>query len=429
MYLCAGAAFVGLIGYLLCIRKGRRETYGIYFLVLLCSGVFGVLLCLSENDADSRQTGEIRRPQPGAGAMEQEYLLSVEDLSISEPYRVTVENRHLTKRELEELFGQATEELERTFLGENGSLDRITHDVVLTESLLDGRVEVGWSFDDYEAVNLSGELQEEALCEAGTQVQVIATLQYEDVQAEHRFSMMVYPPEQTIQEQFYAMLAQELKAQNDGNGSVLRLPDELSGHALVWTKKEKTTPYLVLLLGLCAMAGIAVGKKEDLRKAKEKREAQLLAEYPQMLSQMALLLGAGMTVSHAWERIVQGYENKCAQQTREMQRLPVYEEMRITYHQIKDGLGERSAYEQFGERLQLQVYRRFATLLVQNLRKGTAGLSKLLEKEMQTAFEEQAGFIKKRGEELQTKLLLPMLLLLTLVIVMIMIPAVASFRV
>ena len=87
------------------------------------------------------------------------------------------------------------------------------------------------------------------------------------------------------------------------------------------------------------------------------------------------------------------------------------------------------AYEQFGERLGLQAYRRLATLLVQNLRKGTAGLCRLLEKEMQDAFDARESDAKKRGEELQTKLLLPMMLMLGLVIVIIMIPAIAGFQV
>ena len=55
-------------------------------------------------------------------------------------------------------------------------------------------------------------------------------------------------------------------------------------------------------------------------------------------------------------------------------------------------------------------------------------MSKLLEKEMQDAFEEQENFAKKKGEELQTKLLLPMMLMLGLVIVIIMIPAIANFQ-
>lgn len=428
MYLCIGTVLIGLLAFCLCVRKGRRKEQGIYFLILMISGVFGVLVCLSDTKSEGSRAQEIQRPKPGSDALKEDYLLSVEDLSISEPYRVTVENRHLTKRELEELFTQAVKELECTFLGENESVDHITHDVVLTDQVMDGRVEVSWRFDDYEAVNLSGELQEKALSEEGTLVQVTATLDYEGVQAEHGFSMRVYPPEKTAQEQFYDLLEQELRIRNAGTEASLVLPQKVAGHALIWKKQPQKKQYTVLLIGVCAMAGVAIGRKEDRRRAKERRDAQLLAEYPQMLSQMALLLGAGMTVSHAWERIVVSYENRCAGQSGTCGEIPVYEEMRITYHQMKDGIGERLAYEQFGERLGLQVYRRLATLLVQNLRKGTAGLSRLLEKEMQDAFDAQESIAKKQGEELQTKLLLPMMLMLGLVIVIIMIPAIANFQ-
>lgn len=428
MYLCIGAALAGVLAFVWCIAKHKREAYGIYCIILMISGIFGSLVCLKDMTPDQPQPDRIRRPQAGAGALEEDYLLTVEELAICEPYRVIVENRHLTKRELEELFTQAVEELERTFLGENKSLDHIAHDVVLADSVLDGRVGVSWRFDDYKAVNLDGELQEEALSEEGTLVRVTVTLEYESAQAQQQFSMMVYPPEKTLQEQFYELLAQELRTRNNGTEAVLALPKMVAGHKLTWTRQSNRKPYRILLLGLCAMAGVAIGKKEDARKAKEKREAQLLAEYPQMLSQMALLLGAGMTVSHAWERIVLSYDNRCSGQDGDGQELPVYEEMRTTYHQIKDGIGERLAYEQFGERLQLQVYRRLATLLVQNLRKGTAGLSKLLEREMEDALDTQENFTKKRGEELQTKLLLPMMLMLGLVIVIIMIPAIANFQ-
>ena len=427
MYLCLAVALLGLLAFGICIRKGRQKEHGIYFLIIMISGIFGVMVCLGNTEPEMMQTNGIERPEPGSDALEKDYVLAVEDLSIREPYRVTVENRHLTKKELEELFTQAAEELERTFLDRNESLDCITHNVVLADRVMDGRVAVSWSFDDYKAVNLSGELQEEGLTEQGTLVHVTATLEYEEAQTEVLFSMMVYPPQKTVEEQFHALLAQELQTRNTYTDAVFMLPQKVQGHTLVWTKRQQKKHYTVLLIGLCAIAGVAVGRKEDIRKEKERRDQRLLADYPQMLSQMALLLGAGMTVSHAWERMVISYENRCAEHGGKLLEIPVYEEMRITYHQMKDGLGERLAYEQFGDRIGLQVYRRLATLLVQNLRKGTAGLSKLLEKEMQNAYDAQESDAKKRGEELQTKLLLPMMLMLGLVIVIIMIPAIISF--
>ena len=427
MYLCIGVTAIGLLAWCVCARKGRKKENGIYCLILVASGVLGTLACLNDAGKGHVLSEGIERPEPGAGVVEEDYVLSVEDLCIEEPYRVTVENRHLSEQELESLFAQATEELTATFLGENESLDHITQNVVLADSAVEGRVEVSWSFDHYEAVNLSGELLEEALTAEGSLVQVTVFMEYEGAQAQHCFSMMVYPPEKTPKEQFYELLKKEVEARNDKTDAVFMLPDTVAGHALSWVRQPQKTHYQILLIGLCAMAGVGIGKKEDDRKARERRNARLLADYPQMLSQMALLLGAGMTVSLAWERIVLSYENRCAGQG-SRQEVPVYEEMRITYHQMKDGLGERMAYEQFGERTGLQVYRRLATLLVQNLRKGTAGLSRLLEKEMQDAFDAQENDAKKRGEELQTKLLLPMMLMLALVIVIIMIPAIASFQ-
>lgn len=428
MYLCAGCALLGLAAYVICVKAGKKKDAGVYFLILALSGVFGVLAALSGDERETAQEEEILRPQPGEGDVQKDYLLDAEGLFLQEPYRVVVENRHLTKRELEELFLQATDELEQTFLGENRSLDHISKNVVPVDSVLEGRVFVSWSFDSYEEVNLAGELQTEALAAEGSLVEVTATLLYEQVEAVHSFTMMVYPPEKSAREQFFDALSDALAAQNAGTDETLSLPTEAAGYRLHWQRKRKSGQYTMLLLGLCACAATAVGKKRDAKKAGQKREELLLAQYPQVLSELSLLLGAGMTVSHAWERIVLSYESRLASQGKGACASPAYEEMRITYHQMKDGVGERSAYEQFGQRLNLQVYRKFATLLVQNLRKGTAGLGRLLDREVQEAFEARESLVKKRGEELETKLLLPMMLMLGLVIVIIMIPAIASFQ-
>ena len=51
-----------------------------------------------------------------------------------------------------------------------------------------------------------------------------------------------------------------------------------------------------------------------------------------------------------------------------------------------------------------------------------------LKKEIDDANEEQYRKIKKRGEEMGTKLLFPMMLLLGIVMALIMIPAFTSFQ-
>lgn len=429
MYLCVCFMIIGAIWYIVCIRKKQQKTYGIYALVLFVSGALGWLAFISDSGSPTDQLADvISRPEPGKASLEQNYELEVDDLAICEPYQITVENRHLGADEQKELFAQAAGELEQAFLGENVSMDHITRPVVFLTDVMDGLITVSWTLDNYEVISLSGELQWDALTDEGTLVCATATMEYEDTEAMHRFSFMVYPPQQSETEQFFDLLAQALADENASTDAIFRLPRQVDGHRISWSKERGKLPYEILGLGILTVIGVMIGRREDERKRQLQRREQLLAEYPQMLGQMSLLIGAGMTVGYAWERLVQGYERQCTQSMHSGREQPVYEEMCTTYHQIRDGVSERIAYEQFGERIQLSVYRRFSTLLVQNLRKGTAGLGKLLEKEMQEALNAQESNIKKRGEELQTKLLLPMMLMLALVVVIIMIPALASFQ-
>ncbi len=428
-YICVAVVIFTAAAWLICRKKGVCRNADIYFLIALCSGSLGFAVTFSDPAAgELSKDGGITRPQPEEEGFVQEYELSVPELEIQERYPVTVERQRLGTEELSQLFSEAEEELIQTFLGENESLSHITHPVKLADTLADGRVAVSWSFDRYDVVNLEGLLQEDALDAVGTVVNVTAELEYEEQTAIRQFAMHVFPPEKTEAESLFQELSERLDAENAATGSTLVLPTDIRGHTLIWSSVQKRPALRMLMLGLFALAGVAVGRREDARKAQRRYRQQLAAGYPKMLSQLALLVAAGMTVTHAWERIVLNYEERCAHAGKDCHE-PVYDEMCVTYHQIRDGLGERLAYEQFGERLQLTVYRRFSTLLVQNLRKGTAGLSSLLEKEMEQAFDEQQSIAKKRGEELQTKLLLPMMLMLGLVIVIIMIPAMMSFQI
>lgn len=51
-------------------------------------------------------------------------------------------------------------------------------------------------------------------------------------------------------------------------------------------------------------------------------------------------------------------------------------------------------------------YLKLASLLSQNVKKGTTDILKLLEQESQSAFEQHKNLAKKKGEEAGTKLLI-----------------------
>ena len=146
-------------------------------------------------------------------------------------------------------------------------------------------------------------------------------------------------------------------------------------------------------------------------------------EYPAIISKLTLYLGAGMNTKGAWEKIAKE-GNKLNQTGKEIN--PVYREMLLTCREMDSGIAEADAYERFGKRIRRQKFIRLTTLLVQNLKKGNAALLQQLRQESIVALEEHAAEKKKEGEEMETKLLFPMMLIMGMVMVLIMVPAFLS---
>ena len=183
---------------------------------------------------------------------------------------------------------------------------------------------------------------------------------------------------------------------------------------------QKNQSYILcVLVGIMAVLCTFLPDQKLIQQKKEKEEELALA-YPEIVSKLCLLIGSGLTVRGAWERIIRDY--------REDQSFNyAYEEMLLTYYELERGMPEGKAYAAFGKRCRLSGYRKLGSLLEQNLKKGTAGLLALLQEETWQAFEERRAFAVKLAQEAGTRLLMPMLMLLLVVLVVCIAPAIMSF--
>ena len=138
-----------------------------------------------------------------------------------------------------------------------------------------------------------------------------------------------------------------------------------------------------------------------------------------------------MTAVTAWERIAGRYDQRStvlSERAGERARVPRYlEEMRITSRKIRDGGSVRRSWEAFGKRIGLASYRKFVSLLIQNMDKGTKDTAFLLGQEAELVIEEQKNRARRLGEEAGTKLLFPMLMMLMVILAVVMVPAMMSF--
>ena len=171
---------------------------------------------------------------------------------------------------------------------------------------------------------------------------------------------------------------------------------------------------LMFLILVFAAAVVLVKKAREEEEARIKRYEELLLDYPGMIMKFTLLIQAGMTVRKTFQKMAMDYRRK-----KKRKKQTAYEEILITCYEMESGVSEAEAYRRFGERCGQMKYKTFATLLIQNLQKGSRHLAELLEAESVEAWEERKRKARVQGEVASTKLLLPMVMMLMVVMALI----------
>lgn len=417
---------IGIVSILGIILGRKQKT--VYKKMCLWMAVFSTLGILAQISQENiLQDGKLERNAAGNGSKEAELIFKVEEAETEYEMTVTIPEEKLAQEEVKKLFENAEKEIEATFLGNNSSFNEVTQDVVLQDTYQNGVVQAEWQFDSYEVIEPDGKLQKEKLTEEGCLVKANCQLSYSEYQTDYQFYFNVKLPKQTKEEILLKNVKEALQKEEEQEATrEFRLPKEMNGCHLFWQEKKKNIIYQFLGLGLIFSIGIRLSEEEKKRQEKQKRILLLTMEYSEIVNKLALLLGAGMTLKYAWNRIADSYEKEKSENG--IGKKPAYEEMLITSREMESGVSERNAFAQFGERCGTRRYRKLASLLMQNSKKGTRGLARLLEQESEAAFEERKNMAKKYAEEAGTKLLFPMFLMLGIVIVIIMVPAVLSFQ-
>lgn len=376
-----------------------------------------VFVMVRQQTAESLEHDSLQRKEPGEGSSQE----SLEAIVDGESYDIDVEiaERRFTKKEAKKELKKAKKEIDATFLGDNKSLNSVKKPVVMKDSYRNGNVEAEWRLDSYDVINTEGEFVKKELPKKGVLLEACVLLSCGEETEEYSFGFHVFSPNLSVKEQIETAL--EKQNQKNKTKKNFILPKKLGKKEIQWKEQNPHTVGILLLLGVVTGVLLKFRGLEEERKKKKKREEELLLSYPQLVTTLALLIGAGMPVSKAWGRMAGRYKKNGTVKN------AAYEEICYTWNEIQDGVGERKAYENFGNRCALWQYKRLASLLTQNLRKGSSELTELLSKESELAMEQRRNLAKRLGEEAGTKLLLPMMLMLCMIVALIIVPALIKF--
>jgi len=343
---------------------------------------------------------------------------------LEEDITLEIKEMEYSTLELKKKFAYGKQYIEQKVLGINTSGDEIRTDLNFITRIPETRIRVSWETNNSKLIDKDGTVYNKGLTKSEL-VEVTATLSYMEQEELYTMFFKVFPKEYTKEEMARTRLQEVLKEEelNSREKSVFKLPDSMYDQKIAWAEKEDHTSAMVLAFGIFAGILIFILMDRNLESLVDKRNKEMLMDYPEIINKFTLLVGAGMPLSNAWIKIAKDYKDKTAKKRY------AYEEINITAGELMLGTSEVTAYERFGRRAKLLPYLRFSSLIAQNVKKGSNELLNQLELEAAEAFEERKELAKRMGEEAATKLLVPMILMLLIVLAIIMVPALLSFGV
>ena len=211
--------------------------------------------------------------------------------------------------------------------------------------------------------------------------------------------------------------------------SRLDLPKEGgTGIRFRWTVpgESRSSRWLFRILWLLALPSLAVLWMDRRKKDQEKKRRQRIYHcYPEMLNKLIILLGSGVSLVRAWERILSDYQ--CQKElTRRPE--PLYEEMRLVLTQIRNGYSLTEAITLFADRIKVKEVRQFSVILLTGWRRGDSHILMHLKDLHDQSWDIRKKQIRKLSEEADTKLLLPLLMMLIVVMIIVLSPALMTMR-
>ena len=409
------------------LKKEKKALYIRIGLILLCSILLSLFLYMERGKLEETEDGQVilSRNEKGEGAHSLQLVAEIGEES--KEVEVNVSGQAYERSELELVFNQGIEELEQLILGDNESLDLVTRDLKFVETLFNRKIRVEWSLENYEYMNHRGKLVEENIPSEGVIVTIEAILIYEENRVIHQMAAHLYQKEYSQIEQQVMSLEREIEKRDQSTRETeyLILPTHVGDQPISWQLPSNYDFLGIIILGIIIATLYALSEKQKEKDKKQKRQTQMLLDYPKVIETFTLFTGAGMSPRMAWFKIAETY----LEQKKEKEKRYVFEEMVFTMYEIKGGKSEAVCYEDFGNRCGITYYRKLGALIAASIKKGGRGMAIHLRSLGEHAREERKNTAKRLGDEAGTKLMLPMFLMLGIVLIIVILPAFMSIQI
>ena len=146
----------------------------------------------------------------------------------------------------------------------------------------------------------------------------------------------------------------------------------------------------------------------------KKRSEEMLSDFSNVVSKLALLTNAGMILHQAWEEVAFTGNSE------------IYKEMQIAVDQMNNGVSEADALYNFGSRCVIPEIKKFTSTIVQGLSKGNSELVAMLQEQSKEVWALKKQHVRRQGEKAASKLMIPMMIMFVGILIMVIVPIFAN---
>lgn len=354
---------------------------------------------------------------------DKDYNIQIEnEAGQKEQVTISVKKKQYTEEQVESIFNTRQKELIKKLLGKNKSLNKVNQDLNLVSQIGKERISITWEISDRNKLDYDGTLSDD-ISKEGELVTLTATMTFQKYTHDYSFTANIFP---RVENNSMGEELQEYVDENAKYEKEVKLPEEIKGNKVRYQNSVSEISGYVLIVGLIISIILFFLKDTDLKKELDKRNQQLLNDYPEIVSKILLYNGAGLSIKSTIEKIVNEYEEE-KRNDKKIYRY-AYEELSMCSIRMKSGVSEIVAINRFGQRCSLHCYVKLAGIIEQNIQRGTKDLTFVLRGELRDAMNEKKNNMLKKGGQISTKLLGPMIIMLIISMVIIMVPAFMSME-
>ncbi len=407
------------------VREYRRKKLNLYAAVFVTIAL--CVICLIVFQKDSGHVESLIREESGRGGVNVSLKAEAEygGEEIRENLYVNIPKRQFTEDEAESILKNYAKKLPDMILEKSENGERIAEsDLRLPIEDTEYGISIVWDSSDPVIISKEGFVDVIALAEGEEKITLYAELSLDGVNAETEFDVLVRDDPGMYEGAVKGRLRELSESLSHNTADeIVELPEELEkGIYVSWKKGGSSAWFSVLMLGVFIIAALYISRHNRAKKDMKKYREAVADEFPVFIDKLVMLLNSGLTVYGAMMRISEDYKR-----SEDFNKSKLGNEIVNIGKKVKDtNASVAEEWRNFASRMESGDIFRFCTILEDNMSKGSE-LCVKLEHESDNLRDMKKKNIQKYIRELDSKMMIPMMIMLCSLILVTVVPAMAGF--